>query len=95
MLFFVALVPVITDQVSTLVKNVPQYIDDIEHNRQVQKLDQEYGILQKVQDFVTERQVDLGPVRRRGGCRAAVFSFVANAFIVTCSRSTSWPPWRP
>ena len=82
-LFFVALVPVITEQVSALVKNVPQYVKDIEHNRLVQKLDQEYGILQKVQDFVTSGKWTSSLFGGVVGVAGAVFSFFANAFIVT------------
>ena len=82
-LFFVALVPVISEQVSALIKNVPTYIDDIEHNRQVQKLDQEYGILQKVQDFVTSGKWTSSLFGGVVGVAGAVFSFLANAFIVT------------
>jgi predicted PurR-regulated permease PerM len=82
-LFFVALVPVITEQVSALVENVPQYIDDIEHNRQVQQLDDEYGILQKVQDFVTSGKWTSSLFGGVVGVAGAVFSFLTNAFIIT------------
>ena len=32
-LFFVALVPVITDQVAAIVKNAPGWFDELQHNR--------------------------------------------------------------
>ena len=53
-LFLVAIVPVIADQVNALTSNVPQWLDDLQRNRQVQRLDREYGVVEKVQTYVTD-----------------------------------------
>ncbi len=82
-LFLLALVPVITDQVSAIVKNVPGWIDEIEHDKQVQKLDDEFGILEKIQDFVTSGDWTSSLFGGVVGIGRAVFSFLTNAFIVT------------
>ena len=52
-LFLVAIVPVITDQVRALTDNVPHWLDQLQRNRQVQRLDDEYDIIAKIQDYVT------------------------------------------
>ena len=53
-LFFVAIVPVIADQVSALSRNVPQWLDEVQHNRDVQRLDEEYDLIDKVKDYVAK-----------------------------------------
>jgi predicted PurR-regulated permease PerM len=52
-LFLLAIVPVITDQVRTLTDNIPGYLDELRRNERVQELDEEYDIIQRVQDYVT------------------------------------------
>ena len=51
-LFVVAIVPVITDQVARSPTTRPRWLDELQRNRQVQELDQEYDIIDKVQDYV-------------------------------------------
>ena len=52
-LFVVAIVPVITDQVASITENAPGWFEDLQRNRQIQDLDDEYQIIDKVQDYVT------------------------------------------
>ena len=52
-LFLVAIVPVIVDQVHSLTDNVPHWLEQLQRNRQVQRLDDEYDVIAKIQDYVT------------------------------------------
>ena len=52
-LFVVAIVPVITDQVRSLTDNVPDWFEQLQRNRRVQDFNDEYGVLEKAQDYVT------------------------------------------
>lgn len=51
-LFVWAIVPVISDQVTTLSENVPGYLDQLQRNRQIQALDDKYDIIDKIQEKV-------------------------------------------
>ena len=81
-LFILAIAPVVADQLSTLTKNAPGYFDQLQHNRQFEKLDAKYDIIAKAKDYVTSgdltQQVFGGVV----GVGLAVLGFLANTFIV-------------
>ena len=83
-LFLVAIVPVITDQVAAITDNAPDWFDQLQHNRQVQDLDDEYDVIDKVQRLrhrtATSPAALFGGVARRraGACSAAL----VNTFIV-------------
>jgi hypothetical protein len=49
-LFIVALVPVLRDQITTLIDNVPGWLDDLRSNQTVQDLDDKYDIIDTVKD---------------------------------------------
>jgi predicted PurR-regulated permease PerM len=82
-LFFVALVPVITDQVATLVDNAPHWLESLQRNRQIQDLDDEYGVIDKSRDFITSGKWASGIFGGVVGVGVAVLGFLANAFVVT------------
>jgi predicted PurR-regulated permease PerM len=82
-LFFVALVPVITDQVTALVDNAPAWLDSLQSNRQVQKLDDEYQVIDKAKDFISSGDWASGLFGGVVGIGVAVLGFLANAFVVT------------
>ena len=72
-LFVVAIVPVIADQVRALTDNAPHWLDELQRNRQVQRLDDEYDVIDKVQDYVTDGDFVsalFGGARRRRARRA-------------------------
>jgi predicted PurR-regulated permease PerM len=52
-LFFVAIVPVITDQVASITDNAPGWLEQLQENRRVQDLDDEYQVIDKIRDYVT------------------------------------------
>lgn len=51
-LFGYALVPVISDQVGTITKSAPGWLDQLSHNRQIQHLNQKYDLITKAKHFI-------------------------------------------
>ena len=81
-LFLLAIVPVITDQVATLSDNVPGWLDDLRGNERIQELDQEYDVIQKIQDYVTDGDF-LGTLFGGAlGFGLKILSALFNAFII-------------
>ncbi|WP_278256286.1 AI-2E family transporter [Nocardioides convexus] len=60
-LFVVAIVPVITDQVQAITKNAPEWLDQLQKNKRIQRIDDEYHIIEKI-----EKKAQRGRPRRRG-----------------------------
>ncbi len=82
-LFVVAIVPVITDQVAALTLNAPQWLDDLQRNRQIQRIDNEYDVIDKVKDYVTAGDFVSSLFGGALGVGLAVLGALVNAFIVT------------
>ena len=82
-LFFVALVPVITDQVTALVNNAPDWLDSLQRNRQVQKIDNHYHVIEKANEFISSGKWASTLFGGVVGIGVAVLGFLANAFVVT------------
>jgi predicted PurR-regulated permease PerM len=82
-LFFVALVPVISDQVALLVDNAPTWLESLERNKQVQELDDQYQVIDKAKDFITGGDWASSLFGGVLGLGVAVLGFLANAFVVT------------
>ena len=81
-LFVVAIVPVITDQVASITENAPGWFEDLQRNRQIQDLDDEYQIIDKVQDYVTGGDFVGTLFGGALGFGLAVLGALFNAFIV-------------
>ncbi len=81
-LFIVAIVPVIADQVQSLTDNVPHWLDELQRNKQVQRLDDEYDIVQKVQDYVSKGDFAGAIFGGAVGIGLAVVGALFNGFIV-------------
>ena len=82
-LFFVALVPVISDQVTAIVNNAPGWLQEAQSNRQIQEFDRRYQVIDKAREFVTSGQWASSLFGGVVGIGVAVLGFLANAFIVT------------
>jgi predicted PurR-regulated permease PerM len=82
-LFVVALVPVISDQVAAIVENAPDWLSSLQRNREVQDLDDRYHIIDKSKDFVSSGDWASGLFGGVVGVGVAVLGFLANAFVVT------------
>ena len=81
-LFVLAIAPVVADQLSTLTKNAPGYFDQLQHNRQIEKLDAKYDIIDKAKDYVTSGDLTQQVFGGVLGVGLAILRLLANAFIV-------------
>lgn len=81
-LFVFALVPVISDQVSSLVRNAPDYLDTLQANGYVRRVDDEFQVIDKAREFITSGEWASGLFGGVLGISLAVLGFVANSFIV-------------
>ncbi len=81
-LFLVAIVPVITDQVQTLTDNVPGWLDELERNNQVQKIDDEYQLIEKLKDYVANGDFLSSLFGGVLGFGLRILSALFNAFII-------------
>ena len=81
-LFVVAIVPVITDQVNAIARNAPGWLDDLQRNATIQKWNDDYDLIDKVRNYITDG--DLAGKAFGGvlGFGLAVLSLLGNAFIV-------------
>ena len=81
-LFLVAIVPVITDQVASITANAPGWLDQLQDNKQVQELDDEYQIIDKIRDYVTDGDFLSAIFGGALGFGLAVLGALFNGFIV-------------
>jgi predicted PurR-regulated permease PerM len=76
-------VPVATDQVTALSKSAPGWLDNLQHNQTIQRLDNKYDVISKLKEYVTggslPKQVFGGVL----GVGLRILGFLANAFLVT------------
>ncbi|TQL67523.1 putative PurR-regulated permease PerM [Nocardioides albertanoniae] len=82
-LFFVALVPVISDQVAKISANVPDWVAELQRNQRVQQLNDEYQILDKVQEYVASGNFVSTVFGGALGVGLAVLNVLVTAFVVT------------
>ncbi|CAA9359112.1 MAG: Uncharacterized UPF0118 membrane protein [uncultured Nocardioidaceae bacterium] len=82
MLFALAIVPVISDQVTALVERAPEWFTQVRNNDTIEELDREYGLIDRAEEYVAQgsfaEQVFGGVV----GLGLAVVSALANTFII-------------
>ncbi|WP_244929304.1 AI-2E family transporter [Nocardioides sp. W7] len=81
-LFVVAIVPVITDQISKISENAPHWLDDLQRNRRVQDFNDEYEILDKLRDYVANGDFASAVFGGALGVGLAVLGALFNAFII-------------
>ena len=81
-LFVLAIAPVVADQVSTLTKNAPGYFDQLQHNRQIERLDAKYDVIDKAKDYVTSGDLTQQVFGGVLGVGLAILGALANTFIV-------------
>lgn len=82
-LFLVAFVPVIADQVTAIGRNAPGWLDELQHNRQIQSLDDQYHVIEKLQSFVTGGDFVSKIFGGVLGIGLAVLGALLNAFVIT------------
>ena len=82
-LFVLAIVPVISDQVTALTRNAPGWLDQLQKNSTVQELDAKYEVISRVREYVEKGDFAGSIFGGVLGVGLAVLSALANAFIVT------------
>lgn len=81
-LFIVAIVPVITDQVRSLTDNAPIWLDELQKNKQIQELNEEYDVIDKAKDYVANGDFVSTLFGGVLGFGLKILSAVFNAFII-------------
>ncbi len=81
-LFALAIVPLIVDQATALSDNAPGWFDQLSHNRQIQRWDDQYGIVEKAKDFFLGGDLTKRLFGGVVGVGLAILSTLANAFVV-------------
>jgi len=82
-LFVLAIVPVISDQVATLTRNAPGWLDQLQKNATVQELDAKYDVIDRVREYIEKGDFAGSLFGGVLGVGLAVLSVLANTFIVT------------
>lgn len=81
-LFLVAIVPVITDQVHALSTNIPNWLDELARNKQVQKINDDYDVIDKIKNFVSSGDFVSTLFGGALGFGLKIISALFNAFII-------------
>jgi predicted PurR-regulated permease PerM len=81
-LFFVALVPVITDQVTAIVDNAPGWFERLQDNQWMQRLDERFDVVQRVEAFIARGSFGSTVFGGVVGVGKAVLSTLGSAFVV-------------
>ncbi len=81
-LFVVAIAPVVADQVTALTDNAPGWFDQAQNNKQIQRLDQKYDLVDKARDYVTSGDLTQQLFGGVLGVGLAILAALGNAFIV-------------
>jgi len=81
-LFVVALVPVITDQITALSERVPGWLDQLQENRQIQELDDKYDVIGRIREYVEQGNLLSGLFGGVLGVGLRILAAVFNAVII-------------
>jgi len=82
-LFLVAIVPVITDQVTAISQTAPDWLTSFQRNHWVRNLDRQYDVIDKVKSYVSDGKFVSGLFGGVLGIGLAVLSVLLNSFVVT------------
>jgi len=81
-LFAVAIVPVISDQVAALTKQVPQWLDQLQHNGTIQHFNAKYHLFSNLQSALQSSSLAKNVFGGVVGIGLAVLSGIVNTLIV-------------
>ena len=81
-LFVIAVAPVISEQIATITRNAPGWLDDLQANSQVQKLDDQYDIIARAREYVEQGGFGQKLFGGALGVGLKVLSALANSLIV-------------
>lgn len=81
-LFVMAIVPVIGDQVTAITLNAPGWLEELQRNRFIQRIDDRFGIIERAGDYISAGDWASSLFGGVVGLGVRVLSTLANAFIV-------------
>jgi predicted PurR-regulated permease PerM len=81
-LFVVALVPVLQSQVSTIIANAPHWLDQLQHNPTVQRLDGKYNVIATVRTRLQDADLAKQAFGSLFAAGLAVLNALVNAFLI-------------
>ncbi len=81
-LFLLAIVPVITDQVTQITDNAPGWLDQLQKNQKVQDLDDRFDVIEKVREYVQDGNFTSSIFGGVLGFGLRVLGALANAFVI-------------
>jgi predicted PurR-regulated permease PerM len=81
-LFVVAVAPVISEQIAQITRNAPGWLDELQHNEQIQKLDDKYDIVGRISDYIQQGGFGEKVFGGALGFGLKVLSVLANSLIV-------------
>ena len=81
-LFLVALVPVIADQVTLIIDNAPKWLQQLQSNSTIQKLDDRYNVITRAEKMITDKGFGSAVFGGVVGVGLKLLSFLANTFVV-------------
>lgn len=81
-LFLVAIVPVISDQISAITKNAPGWLDQLQENKRIQELNEEYSILDKAKEKITDENFISALFGGALGFGLKILSALFNLFVI-------------
>lgn len=81
-LFVLAIAPVVTDQVTKITDNSPQWLDQLQHNKTIRHLDSKYDVISKIKDYISQGGLGQKVFGGAVGIGLRVVSTLLNAFIV-------------
>jgi predicted PurR-regulated permease PerM len=81
-LFILAIVPVVTDQVTTITDNAPGWLDQLTHNKQIQDLNDQYDIVDKAKEYITSGDLASSVFGGALNVGLKVLSLLGNIFVV-------------
>jgi predicted PurR-regulated permease PerM len=79
----VALVPVITDQVTAITENAPGWLNSLQNSERVQSLDEQFQVIDKVKDYVAKGDFAGSLFGGVLGFGLKVLGVLANLFVIT------------
>jgi len=81
-LFVMTVAPVISEQIASITRQAPGWLDDLQHNRTIQGLNEKYDVVTKVRDYITSGDFGSSVFGGALGVGLAVLSALANILIV-------------
>lgn len=80
--FAFMIVPIVSDQVTTITDNAPGWLDQLQHNRWVQDFDHKYDAIDKAKQWIADGQITQKIAGGALGFGLKLLSFLGNTFVV-------------